>query len=150
MLQPRREPVQNLFAKTVTVLVIVTFCSLTVVPMGWAQEKSSEETENTPTQYGLGVASVFTSLPYSIGKFAFATLGGVFGGFTYLFSAGNLKAAQSVWDTSMRGTYVISPRHLKGEEPIRFFGVPPLRDDAPAAASMPEPAPAAPAPAPAP
>ena len=141
---------RNLLTKTVTAMVIVAFCSLTIVPAGWAQDKSNEETEGTPAQYGLGVASVFTSLPYSIGKFAFATMGGIFGGFTYVFSAGNLKAAQSVWDTSMRGTYVISPRHLKGEEPVRFFGIPPIRDEAPASTSMPEPVPAAPAPAPAP
>jgi hypothetical protein len=138
--------VRNMFTKTVAVMVIVAFSSLTVVPMGLAQEKSNEEAESTPLQYGLGVASVFTSLPYSIGKFVFATMGGIFGGFTYLFSAGNEKAAKAVWDTSMRGTYVISPRHLKGEESVRFFGVPPIQNEA--APSMPEPAPAAPAPAP--
>jgi hypothetical protein len=139
--------VRNMFTKTVAIVMIVAFSGLTVVPMGLAQEKSNEDMENTGTQYGLGVASVFTSLPYSIGKFAFATMGGIFGGFTYLFSAGNEKAANSVWDTSMRGTYVITPRHLKGEEPVRFFGIPPVRDEAPAATSMPEPA-LAPAPAP--
>lgn len=137
---------QNMFTKTVAIMMIVVFSSLTVVPMGLAQEKSNEDMENTGTQYGLGVASVFTSLPYSIGKFAFATLGGIFGGFTYLFSGGNLKAAQSVWDTSMRGTYVISSRHLKGEEPIRFLGVPPIQDEAPVTRM---PAPVSPAPAPA-
>lgn len=141
---------RNMFTKTVAVMVIVAFSSLTVVPMGLAQEKSNEEAESTPLQYGLGVASVFTSLPYSIGKFVFATMGGIFGGFTYLFSAGNEKAAKAVWDTSMRGTYVISPRHLKGEEPVRFFGVPPIQDEAAAAPSMPEPTPVPTAPAPAP
>lgn len=139
---------QNLLTKTVAVLVIVVFCSLTMVPPGLAQAPSNEETESTATQYGLGVASVFTSLPYSIGKFVFATMGGIFGGFTWAFSGGNQKAANAVWDTSMRGTYVISPRHLKGEEPIRFLGIPPVRDEAPASMSMPEPAPVAPAPAP--
>lgn len=133
---------KTLFAKTVTIVLVVALCGLMVPPSGWAQERSNEETENTGTQYGLGVASVFTSLPYSLVKFTFATLGGVFGGFTYLFSAGNQRAANAVWDTSMRGTYVITPRHLKGEEPVRFLGVPPIRDDAPASTGMPAPAPA--------
>lgn len=136
------------FTKIVAIVVMAAFCNLSVVPLGLAQEKSSEETESTAMQYGLGVASVLTSLPYSIGKLLFATLGGIFGGFTYVFSAGNEKAATAVWDTSMRGTYVITPRHLKGEEPVRFFGVPPIRDEAPAAPSTPEPTPPAPAPAP--
>ncbi|MSR25113.1 MAG: hypothetical protein EXR96_08505 [Nitrospiraceae bacterium] len=135
-----------MFTKTVAIMMIVAFSSLTVVPMGLAQEKSNEDTENTGTQYGLGVVSFVISIPYSALKLAFATTGGIIGGFTYLFSSGNQKAANSVWDTSMRGTYVITPRHLKGEEPVRFFGVPPIRDEAPAATSMPEPAPA-PAPA---
>ncbi len=139
---------RTMFTKTVAVVLVMALCSLMALPSGWAQERSNEDQENTGTQYGLGVASVFTSLPYSIGKFAFATMGAIFGGFTYVFSAGNEKAAQAVWDTSMRGTYVISPRHLKGEEPIRFFGVPPIRDEAASAPSAPEPAPAAPTPTP--
>ena len=141
---------RNMFTKTVAVMVVVAFCSLAVVPVGLAQEKSNEDMENTGTQYGLGVASFFCSLPYGAVKFAYATFGAVIGGFTYALTAGNEKAARSVWDTSMRGTYVISPRHLKGEEPVRFFGIPPVRDEVPATPSMPEPAPAAPAPAPAP
>jgi hypothetical protein len=144
--------VRNLFTKTVAIMMIVAFSSLTVVSTGLAQEKSNEDMENTGTQYGLGIASFFSSLPYGAIKFAYATFGGIIGGFTYVLTAGNEKAARSVWDTSMRGTYVITPRHLKGEEPVRFFGVPPVRDEAPAATSMPEPAPApvSPAPAPAP
>jgi hypothetical protein len=134
--------VRNLFTKTVAVLVIVVFCGLTMVPPGLAQAPSNEESESTPVQYGLGVASVFTSLPYSIGKFVFATMGAIFGGFTWAFSGGNERAANAVWDTSMRGTYVISPRHLKGEEPVRFLGIPPVRDEAPASMSAPPPAPA--------
>jgi hypothetical protein len=59
-----------------------------------------------------------------MGKILFATLGGIFGGFTYVFSGANEKAAKSVWDTSMRGTYVITPEHLKGEKTIRFLGSP--------------------------
>ena len=141
---------RNLLTKTVAIMVIVALCSLAIVPMSWAQEKSNEDTENTGTQYGLGVASFFVSIPYGAVKFVYATFGGIIGGFTYALTAGNEKAAKSVWDTSMRGTYVISPRHLKGEEPVRFFGIPPIRDEAPASTSMPEPAPAAPAPAPAP
>lgn len=141
---------RNMFTKTVAIMMIVAFSSLTVVPMGLAQEKSNEDTENTGTQYGLGVASFFSSLPYGAIKFAYATFGGIIGGITYALTAGNEKAANSVWDTSMRGTYVITPRHLKGEEPVRFFGVPPIRDEAPAATSMPESAPVPTTPAPAP
>ena len=131
---------QNLFTKTLAVVLVVAFCSLTVIPPGWAEEKRTESTEGTGTQYGLGAASFFITIPYGLGKFLFATLGGIFGGFAYAFSAGNEKAAMSVWDTSMRGTYVISPDHLRGDKEIRFLGVPPVRDET----VVPEPAPAPP------
>jgi hypothetical protein len=134
--------VRNLFTKTLAVVLVVAFCSLTVAPPGLAEQVTDEDREGTASQYGLGTASVLASLPYSIVKFVFATMGGIFGGFTYAFSAGNEKAATAVWDTSMRGTYVLTPKHLKGEEPIRFLGVPPISDGA-----MPEPVPAPPAPA---
>jgi hypothetical protein len=137
-----------MLTKMIAIVLVVAFCSLTVIPPALAQERSDEDRENTGTQYGLGVASFFSSIVYGVGKFAFATVGCITGGLTYVFSAGNEKAAQAVWDTSMRGTYVISPKHLKGEEPIRFFGVPPVRDEATSAPSAPEPAPAAPAPTP--
>ncbi len=110
--------------KTVVVVLLVTFCYVAMVPLSDAQETMTEETESTSSQFGLGAASFFVTLPYSAAKVTVAALGGIFGGFTYLFSAGNEKAAKAVWDTSLRGTYVITPAHLKGEKPIRFFGVP--------------------------
>jgi len=123
--------VRTMRMKTLVVVLLVTFCSVAMVPLSDAQETMieeqeamTEETESTSSQYGLGAASFFLTVPYSAAKVIVATLGGIFGGFTYIFSAGNEKAARAVWDTSLRGTYIISPEHLKGEKPIRFFGVP--------------------------
>ena len=110
--------------RTVAVALVLTFLQLAVIPPGWAQQMDEDPTQSTASQYGLGVASVFTTIPYGLGKFLFATMGVVFGGFTYVFSAGNEKAAKAVWDTSLRGTYVITPDHLKGDKAVRFFGVP--------------------------
>jgi hypothetical protein len=41
----------------------------------------------------------------------------------YAFSGGNETAAKSIWTTSMYGTYIITPDHLRGDKPIRFLGV---------------------------
>lgn len=129
-----------------TAVLILAFVHVAVISTAWAQPMgggSDEKTENTGSQYGLGAASVFLSIPYGITKFMFATLGGIFGGFTYVFSGANEKAAKSVWDTSMRGTYVITPEHLKGDKSVRFFGVP--AESGPEGAT-PEPAPLEPEP----
>lgn len=113
--------------RIVATLVIITFVHLMMASTSIAQPAgggSDEQTESTGLQYGYGTASVFASIPYGLGKFLFATLGGIIGGFTWAFSGGNTKAAKSVWDTSVRGTYVITPEHLKGEKSVRFLGVP--------------------------
>ena len=127
--------------KTVCVVVVVALLHLAAAPMVRAQIEPTElgestradnheRIESTGSQYGLGAASVFLSIPYGLGKFLFATFGGLFGGFTYVFSGGNARAAKSVWDTSMRGTYIITPDHLRGERTVRFLGVPREGDQA--------------------
>jgi hypothetical protein len=126
----------------VSVVVVVALLHVAAAPIVRAEVEPSElaesaprsdnheRTESTGSQYGLGAASVFLSIPYGLGKFLFATFGGLFGGFTYVFSGGNARAAKSVWDTSMRGTYIITPDHLRGERTVRFLGVPREGDQA--------------------
>lgn len=115
--------------RRVAVLVMLAFSLLIVLPPAWAKE----EKQDTASEAGLGAASVLLSIPYGAVKIAYAILGGITGGFTYALTGGNLKAAQAVWDTSLRGTYIITPDHLRGEKPIRFFGVPPDGEAAQAA-----------------
>ncbi len=80
-------------------------------------------------EVGVGVASVLLTIPYSAGKILYAGAGGVIGGFTWVLSGGDMDAAESVWEPSLNGTYVITPEHLRGKEPIRFFGQSPYQDD---------------------
>jgi hypothetical protein len=83
-------------------------------------------------------AAGFSTLLYLPLKVAFAIGGGVVGGLAYAFSGGNEQAAKSIWNTSLYGTYIITPDHLQGNRPIRFLGVADS-NDAPAPAPAPEP-----------
>jgi len=83
-------------------------------------------------------AAGFSTLVYLPLKAVFAIGGGIVGGLAYAFSGGNEQAAKSIWDTSLYGTYIITPDHLQGSRPIRFLGVP-ESNDAPAPAPAPEP-----------
>ena len=78
----------------------------------------------------MGVGSFFLTLVYTPVKMAYAILGGVVGGFTYALTGGNLETAQNVWEPSVYGTYVITPDHLKGNEPVRFVGVSAYEEEA--------------------
>jgi hypothetical protein len=110
--------------------MIVSVISMTAVPQGWAQSNSPssrDEAVGTPSGAGLQAASWLLTIPYGAVKVAFAIAGGVVGGLTYGLSGGNMNAAKSVWETTMYGTYIITPEHLKGEKPVRFLGVPSSR-----------------------
>lgn len=78
--------------------------------------------EGTPSGAGMHAASGALTVLYFPVKAAFALCGGVVGGLTYAFTAGDTSAAQSVWKTSMYGTYLITPDHLKGNRPVQFLG----------------------------
>lgn len=120
--------------KGVIIVVLLAFIHLAIVPVGLAQGGATNSTEEQGTAKGAGLqaASWLLTIPYGAVKVAFAIVGGVTGGLTYAFSGGNLDAAKSVWHTSMYGTYVITPDHLKGDQPIRFLGVPAEGENEPA------------------
>ena len=108
--------------RLVAVLMMVLFAA--PISPGLAQDNSRPDKVHSaaPTQFGIGAASVLLSIPYGAAKVTYAALGGIIGGFAYLFSAGDKDAAQAVWIPSLHGTYVLTPDHLKGDKSIQFIG----------------------------
>lgn len=109
--------------KSVIQLVVFSLVlALSLNPIAFAEGSSSD---NAGSDLGLGVASFLISIPYGAAKVATAILGGIVGGFTYVLSGFNKKAADQVWYTTIPGDYIITPDHLRGKRDIRFTGVPP-------------------------
>lgn len=103
------------------VLLVALMTFLLLTPGGaWAEDPTSGGEGSDET--GIQVASWALTVPYIIGKGAFALGGAVVGGLGYVFSGGNYDTAKSVWTKSIYGTYVIRPAHLRGEEPVYFLG----------------------------
>jgi hypothetical protein len=75
-----------------------------------------------PSEAGYGVLAVATNLLYMPAKFVYAALGGLTGSLAYLLTVGDLDTAESIWSPSLGGTYVVSPKMLRSEEPILFSG----------------------------
>src|SRR5438128_936295 len=73
---------------------------------------------------GWGSLTVLTNGVYRPAKIAYALLGGLAGGLAYALTAGNYQTAETVWVTTMGGTYVVTPRMLQGEDAIAFSGTP--------------------------
>jgi len=73
---------------------------------------------------GWGSLTVLTNALYMPAKLCYATLGGLTGGLAFALTAGDLQTAETVWVTTMGGTYVVTPGMLQGQEPIVFTGTP--------------------------
>lgn len=71
---------------------------------------------------GYGAGALFCSLLYIPFKLTYAVLGGLIGGGTYLVTAGNTQAANTVWRSSLGGDWVVTPAMLQGQEPLNFSG----------------------------
>jgi len=88
----------------------------TVAPSAAWAEKSTAEAG------GLGVASGLCSLLYAPVKIVYAVGGGLIGGLAWVFSAGDNDVANAVITPAVRGDYVVTTSHLRGEEPLEFIG----------------------------
>ena len=108
--------------KAAAVVLLVALMSFFLLPPGWSVAEDSASSNEGSDETGIQVASWALTVPYAIGKGAFALGGAVVGSLSYLFSGGNLDSAKAVWITSIDGTYVLRPAHLRGEEPIQFLG----------------------------
>ncbi len=71
---------------------------------------------------GYGAGALLCNVLYIPAKLTYAVLGGVVGGGTYLVTAGNKQAADTVWRSSLGGDYVVTPQMLQGQQPINFSG----------------------------
>lgn len=103
--------------------VVVTAVGVPNVSLA-AEEGSSESNEAM-----LGFGSGLLTLVYLPAKTVYAVLGSVVSGLTYAVTGGDWETAKSVFEPSVYGTYVITPDHLKGNEPVRFYGSSPYQDE---------------------
>jgi len=85
------------WSRSIAFVLIVTVMGLTIIPAGvtFAQDQASSSDGSDST--GIQVASWLLTIPYCVGKSAFAVTGSVVGGLGYAFSGGNSETAQAIW-----------------------------------------------------
>jgi hypothetical protein len=71
---------------------------------------------------GIAAATVATNIVYIPAKLVYAILGGLGGGAGYALTGGDKLVADTIWENSLGGDYVLTPQKLTGEEPIYFSG----------------------------
>lgn len=104
-------------------LVFSLLFLLLLIHLGMPVRVHADVEEQTATgDLVTGAASFILTPVYGAFKLAFAGAGAIVGGLTWAFTGGDQEAAQRVWDTSLKGTYIISPDHLSGDKPVEFIG----------------------------
>jgi hypothetical protein len=78
--------------------------------------------ETMGNEAGLGAAAAACTLLYGPAKLIYAGLGSFGAGLAWVLSAGDNEVAGRVLNRSLRGDYVITPSHLRGEREIVFIG----------------------------
>lgn len=114
---------EHLYKLYLTILMAVLLAvSSPALQADYAGQRHSEP---SATQQLITGAACFIVTPvYGAFKLTFAGLGAITGGLAWAFTGGDKTVARKIWDTSMRGTYVITPDHLAGRKPIQFIGDP--------------------------
>lgn len=100
-------------------LAVVFLCAAVLATPVRADEARER---NTAATYGLGLGSVLCSLVYGPVKVVYATLGAVVGGTAWVLTGGRSDVAREIIEPSVRGDYIVTPKHLTMEEPLAFTG----------------------------
>lgn len=103
------------------VLTMILLLPVAVLPEE-NQNPAPRPEPSMATDLGLGVGSALANVVYIPAKVVYAGLGLLTGGAAYVLTGGSSTVANRVLTPAVRGTYVITPRHLAGEESVEFVG----------------------------
>jgi hypothetical protein len=78
--------------------------------------------DSLQSEAGTGALAAVSTLLYGPTKVVYAGMGLVFGGIAWGLSGGDGEVMRAVVTPSVRGDYVVTPNHLRGERALEFFG----------------------------
>jgi hypothetical protein len=87
-----------------------------------ATQPALAKNESPAEEAVVGIGAVLGSVVYAPAKIVYAVLGTIVGGGAYVLTGGNGKVASPIINKAVRGDYVLTPAHLKGERELRFVG----------------------------
>ena len=86
--------------------VLAAVLVLAVAAPAWAED------ENVWSRAGKGVATGLANVLYIPAKIIYAGVGGLVGGLAYCVTVGDMEVANSIWEPSVGGSYVLSTETL--------------------------------------
>ncbi|MCO6430725.1 MAG: hypothetical protein J5J00_07670 [Deltaproteobacteria bacterium] len=84
----------------------------------------SAQAAESPQEHSTGtyVATVLSNVVYFPAKVIFAGAGAATTGVAYLVTGGDREVTNNIWNSSVGGTYVVTPDMIEGDESVRFVG----------------------------
>ena len=92
-------------------------CAVIMIQPGPAQAE-----DNLSSEGGWGALAALSSLVYGPVKVVYAGTGLMIGGIAWGLTGGDRDVMNIIITSSVRGDYVITPAHLRGERSIEFLG----------------------------
>jgi hypothetical protein len=120
--QPTTRVSRNGAMRRVLLVAGLTFSLLAAPLTAPTTAAAGDSAEVVGREGGLGAAAGLSSLIYAPAKLLYATGGLVVGAFAWVFTAGDSEVASKVFTRSLKGTYVITPAMLTGDESVQFIG----------------------------
>ena len=111
-------------------MLVLALIAAPAASMAGDQPEQQSPTKEVGTELGWGVGTVVANVFYMPTKVAYAGLGLLAGGLGYLPTAGRGDVANEIIYPAVKGTYVVTTSHLKGEQPVVFVGPSPDESDA--------------------
>ena len=102
--------------------VLILTCLLTAAIASAPLNARAREDEPGRGDALTGVGAVLCTVVYTPLKLAFAASGLVVGGMAWAWSLGNQRVARPIFRSALRGDYVVTPGHLRGERRLKFRG----------------------------
>ena len=111
--------------------LLLLFVAITASPLyGQTADTANQQPEQSVgEEAGYGIGSALANVIYIPAKVTYAGLGVLTGGLGYLLSGGRPDVANNIIYPAIRGNYVVTPSHLRGEQPLYFVGAPPATED---------------------
>jgi hypothetical protein len=104
-------------------IALVSFVAVLSAPLH-AQTAGSNQPAAEPVteELGWGFGSALANVLYIPAKVTYAGLGLLTGGLGFVLTGGRADVANNIIYPAVRGNYVVTPNHLKGNDPIYFVG----------------------------
>ena len=100
--------------------LVLAFSLLLAASTGWAGP-CEDPTVDTSSGPAMEAAAWVVTIPYSVVKGVVALGGGIASIPIYILSLGNERITRAVWLPAVSGTFILTPAHLTGKQPIRFL-----------------------------